>query len=245
MKFSYAASKGNDDMVKHDALNYLPSTRILEFPRRCAIYEPTRPVSRLYLALSGRVKIFCTADTGAQTLLRVIGPEEFFGESTVLPSENALRESAVALDTAQVMCWTTEEVQDRIEKEPRLALALCEYFGWQNVLLRERITTIANYKTGPRVTLALIQLGRTNGATTPEGATRITGLTHQAIADYVGTSREIVTSEMNRLRRLGYVSYSRLHTDIYLSALTEWMRQQGTRVYAGVDATAMHATSQV
>jgi hypothetical protein len=36
---------------------------------------------------------------------------------------------------------------------------------------------------------------------------------------------------MNRLRRLGYVTYSRLHTDICLSALTEWMKQNGTRVY--------------
>jgi Mn-dependent DtxR family transcriptional regulator len=70
----------------------------------------------------------------------------------------------------------------------------------------------------------------------PDGATRITGLTHQAIADYVGTSREIVTSEMNRLRRLGYVSYSRLHTDIYARALGEWMRQQGTRVHGEVEA---------
>jgi CRP-like cAMP-binding protein len=91
------------------------------------------------------------------------------------------------------------------------------------------------------VTLALIQLARTNGSSTPQGATRLTGLTHQAIADYVGTSREIVTSEMNRLRRLGYLSYSRLHTDIYLSALTEWMRQQGTRVYADTAGETVQA----
>ena len=39
-----------------------------------------------------------------------------------------------------------------------------------------------------------------------------------------------MTSEMNRLRRLGYVSYSRLFTDVYASALSEWMRQQGARV---------------
>src|SRR4051794_38964351 len=118
-------------MSQHDALNYLPSTRILEFPRRTAIYEPTRAASRLYLVLSGRVKIFCTADSGAQTLLRVVGAEEFFGESAILPGGQDLRESAVALDTAQVMCWQAEEIQDRIEKEPRLALALCEYFGRQ------------------------------------------------------------------------------------------------------------------
>jgi CRP-like cAMP-binding protein len=228
-------------MGKHDALNYLPSTRILEFPRRCAIYEPTRTSARLYLVLSGRVKIFCTADSGAQMLLRVAGAEEFFGEASLIYSEHAMRESAVAIDPVQTMCWTAEEVQDRIQKEPRLALALTEHFGRQNLLLRERITTIANYKTGPRVTLALIQLGKTNGEATPTGATRLTGLTHQAIADYVGTSREIVTSEMNRLRRLGYLSYSRLYTDISLSALTEWMRQQGTRVYAGTEEPAMQA----
>jgi CRP-like cAMP-binding protein len=228
-------------MSRHDALNYLPSTRILEFPRRCAIYEPTRTTARVYLVLSGRVKIFCTADTGAQTLLRVVGPEEFFGEAALIPSAHAVRESAVAIEPVQTMCWTTDEIQERVEKEPRLALALCEYFGRQNLLLRERITTIANYKTGPRVTLALIQLARTNGATTPTGATRLTGLTHQAIADYVGTSREIVTSEMNRLRRLGYVTYSRLFTDIYLTALTEWMRQQGTRVPAETGEPAAQA----
>jgi CRP-like cAMP-binding protein len=228
-------------MSRHDALNYLPSTRIVEYPKRCAIYEPSRETSRLYLVLSGRVKVFCTSDTGAQTLLRVVGAEEFFGESALVPSEQAVRESALAIEPVQVMCWTAEEIADRIAKEPRLALALSEYFGRQNLLMRERITTIANYKTGPRVTLALIQLARTNGSTTPHGATRLTGLTHQAIADYVGTSREIVTSEMNRLRRLGYLSYTRLHTDIYYSALTEWMRQQGTRVYNVLEEPAMQA----
>jgi CRP-like cAMP-binding protein len=179
------------------------------------------------------VRISCTADSGAQTLLRIAGPEEFFGESALIPGEHgSMQESAVAMDPSQVMSWTAEEVQDRIEKEPRLALALSEYFGRQNLLLRERITTIANYKTGPRVTLALIQLARSNGTSMPDGSTRLSGLTHQSIADYVGTSREIVTSEMNRLRRLGYVTYTRLHTDIALSALTEWMKQSGTRVYA-------------
>jgi CRP/FNR family cyclic AMP-dependent transcriptional regulator len=227
-------------MAKHDALNYLPSTRILEYPRRCAIYEPSRAASRLYLVLSGRVKVYCTADSGAQTLLRVVGAEEFFGESSLIPSDQPVRESATAIEPTQLMCWTSEEISERIEKEPRLALALGEYFGRQNQLLRERITTIANYKTGPRVTLALIQLARCIGSTTSHGATRLTGLTHQAIADYVGTSREIVTSEMNRLRRLGYLSYTRLHTDIYLSAMIEWMRQQGTRVYLG-EEPAMQA----
>jgi CRP-like cAMP-binding protein len=228
-------------MGKHDALNYLPSTRILEFSRRIVIYEPTRSTSRLFLVLAGRVKVYSTAENGAQTLLRIVGPEEFFGESALVPAEHGSRQTAVAIEPVQAMCWTAEEVQERVEKEPKLALALCEYFGRHNLLLRERISTIANYTTGPRVMFALVQLARTNGASTPQGAKRITGLTHQAIADYVGTSREIVTSELNRLRRLGYVSYSRLYTDIFATALTEWMRQQGIRVQDGTAEPALHA----
>ena len=220
-------------MGRLDALNYLPSTRIMEYPRRCAIYEPARPATRLYLLLAGRVKVFCTAETGAQTLLRVAGAEEFLGESSLIPQDGGLRESAVVVDAAQAMSWSCEEVQERIEREPKLALALAQYFGRNNGVLRERITTIANYKTGPRVVLALIQLSQSVGTQTPGGALRITGLTHQAIADYVGTSREIVTSEMNRLRRMGYIQYSRLYTDISASALQEWTRQQGAVSYAG------------
>jgi CRP/FNR family transcriptional regulator, cyclic AMP receptor protein len=214
-------------MARHDALNYLPSTRIIAFPRRSVIYEPTRPASRLYLLLSGRVKILITSSTGVQMLLRVATAEEFLGECALVPVENGLRESAVVMESAQLMSWTAEEVEERIEQEPRLALALCEYFGRNNALVRDRITTISSCTTGPRVMTALVELSRSIGAPTPQGALRISGLTHQAIAEYVGTSREIVTSEMNRLRRLGYVSYSRLHTDIYTSALSEWMRQQG------------------
>jgi CRP-like cAMP-binding protein len=218
-------------MNHHDALNYLPSTRILEIPKRSAVYEPTRAASRLYLVLSGRVKISTVADNGAQILLRVARAEDFFGQGALLPGERPVRESAATIEATQVMSWSAQEVQDRIEKEPKLALALSEYFGRQNVLLRERIKTIANYKTGPRVTIAVLELARANGAEMPDGSVRITGLTHQSIADYVGTSREIVTSELNRLRRLGYVSYSRLHTDVYASALTDWMQQQGTRIH--------------
>ena len=72
-------------MGKHDALNYLPSTRIFEFPRRCAIYEPTRASSRLYLVLAGRVKLFATSDTGAQTLLRIRNAKARHGHPVAAP----------------------------------------------------------------------------------------------------------------------------------------------------------------
>ena len=107
-------------MSIHDALTYLPRTRILEFPKRCPIYDAARPPENLYLVLTGRVKIYSTAENGMQTLLRIVTPEGFFGEASLVPTNGSFHESAMALDSTQVMCWSAEKLTEYIESEPRL-----------------------------------------------------------------------------------------------------------------------------
>jgi CRP-like cAMP-binding protein len=89
---------------------------------------------------------------------------------------------------------------------------------------------MAVYKTPERVMLALVQLADSLGAPIPDGATRVPALTHHTIAEYVGTSREIVTFQLNRLRRLGMLRYSRKHMDVYTQALQEALRHQGVEL---------------
>ncbi len=63
-------------------------------------------------------------------------------------------------------------------------------------------------------------------------------LTHHTIAEFVGTSREIVTFQMNRLRRLGLIRYSRKFIDVYTSAIRENLKQQGTSIPRGTEEVA-------
>jgi CRP/FNR family cyclic AMP-dependent transcriptional regulator len=214
-------------MTVHDALTFLPRTRVLDFPKRSTIYDHSRPAGHLFLLLSGHVKVLCTADDGTQTLVRIVPPEGFFGETSLVPASESLKESALTVEAAQAMCWSADQVIAQVDREPKLALALFDYFGKCNLVHRERIQAFMSCKTGMRVALALTQIARDIGSPVDSGALRISGLTHRAIGDYVGTTREIVTVEMNRLRRLGYVEYTRRYADVYADAMTEWMRQQG------------------
>jgi hypothetical protein len=61
----------------------------------------------------------------------------------------------------------------------------------------------------------------------PDGSTRVGSLTHQIIAEYVGTSREIVTFQLNRLRRVGLLRYTRKHIDVYVPAIQDVLRADG------------------
>jgi Mn-dependent DtxR family transcriptional regulator len=49
-------------------------------------------------------------------------------------------------------------------------------------------------------------------------------LTHQVISEYVGTSREIVTFQMNHLRQKGLLRYSRKGIQVYTDALREHLQ---------------------
>jgi len=52
---------------------------------------------------------------------------------------------------------------------------------------------------------------------------RMAPFTHELLAQYVGTSREIVTYYMNQFRRRGYLRYSRKGITLYRDALNSWL----------------------
>jgi CRP-like cAMP-binding protein len=166
------------------------------------------------VVIVGRVKISTTADDGSQAFGRLVRREGLFGESSMIgPLQRS--ESAVALDSVALMSWTRDELEQRVEREPRLGIALSQYFVRECLELQDRIESMAIQKTPERVTLALLQLAADLGSPMPDGSLRIASLPQHTIAEFAGTSREIVTFQMNRLRRLGLIRYSRKHIDVF------------------------------
>lgn len=178
------------------------------------------PNDHLYVVIAGRVRITHTSIDGGHTIGRIVQADGLFGE-TSLSGRTVRSESAAAMDDVTVMSWSREEVEQQIEREPKLGLALCQYLVRQGLELQDRIESMAVYKTPERVMLALLQLAGDLGAAMPDGAVRIGSLTHHTLAEYVGTSREIVTFQMNRLRRLGMIRYSRQFIDVHPKLLRE------------------------
>jgi CRP-like cAMP-binding protein len=209
-----------------DPLMYLPRRRIEEYAKNCSIYNSERPSAALFVLILGRVKIANTAGDGCETVGRIVRAEGIFGESCLVGGLNG-NETATALDNVALMSWNRDEIEQQVEREPRLGMALSQHLVRQCLELQDRIESIATHSTPDRVTLALLQLAADLGTAMPEGTTRVVSLTHQTIAEFVGTSREMVTWQMNRLRRLGLIRYSRKHIDVYVPAMHENLKQQG------------------
>jgi CRP/FNR family transcriptional regulator len=218
-----------------DPLTYLPRKAVQEFAKSRVIYDAQNPAKDLYVVILGRVKIATTSVDGGQTIGRIVRTEGLFGESSLIgtPSRN---ESAVALDNATLMSWSRAEIEQQVEREPRLGIALSQYLVRECLELQDRIESMAVHKTPERVMLALLQLAMDLGSPMADGSSRVASLTHHTIAEFVGTSREIVTFQMNRLRREGLVRYSRKHIDVYTQAMREYLRHQGMSIPRGAEA---------
>jgi CRP-like cAMP-binding protein len=219
--------------TSEDPLTYMPRKPIQELPRRHLIYDRMTPPAGIYLVMLGRVKV-TYSEEGPVTVSRIVTAEGLFGESALIGAENP-SESAVVLDDVSVMSWTRAEIEQQIEREPRLGLALSQFLVRQCIDLQDRIESMAVYKTPERVIHALLQLAEAVGTPMADGSMRIASLTHHTISEYVGTSREIVTYEMNRLRRLGLLNYSRKFIDVHTDLMKQMIHEQGGRVASAMD----------
>jgi len=196
---------------------------LLEYGRGRIIFDRSQPSDGLYLIVEGRVKVSSAIDDGSLSLIDIHTADEFFGESGLL---GLLKrgQTATALDRALLMMWTTAEIEMLIERQPKLGTALLQVMVERCMDREERLQSFALEKTPSRVARSLLRFAGRVGEPQSDGSVRIPPLTHQAIAEYVGTSREIVTSQMNLLRQRGYLTYSRKGINIQMEHLREYLQ---------------------
>jgi CRP/FNR family transcriptional regulator len=207
-----------------DPLAYLPCSSILEYSRGQVIYDRQRPSAAIHLVLGGRVKVALLNEDGHQVVVDIYGADDFFGESAFLGLPNRI-EQASALDNAKLMAWSASEIEQIIEKRPRLAVALIQILVQRTVEYAGRIESLSVDDIAHRLARTLIRFSERLGSVEEDGAFRLMPFTHELLSQYVGTSREIVTLYMNQFRRQGYLRYSRQGIVLYRDALNNWLRE--------------------
>jgi CRP-like cAMP-binding protein len=213
-----------------DALMYLPRKGVTDFRRGQTIFDEHQPSRGLHLVVQGRVKVTIPLDDGTQTVVDIFTTDDFFGEGSLLGSSQ-YPERAVALDNVTLMSWNGSEIEEQIERQPRLGLALLQMLVKRGLDFEERLQSFALDKTPERVVRALLRFGERLGTRVEDGSVKIPPLTHQVISEYVGTSREIVTFQMNYLRQKGFLRYSRRGIQVYMEPLRQHLKEQtGQRI---------------
>jgi len=224
---------------QEDPLALLTATVPVKYEKGAIVYAELKQAGHLHLIVRGRVKV-CRRAGDRPIVMDVYGPDEFFGESALLDME-FLPEEAVALEKTEVMRWTKCEIEQLVLDRPLLGVALIQTLARRAIDLGARLQHCLGEKTAGRVLRSLICFSERTGVAGRAGSVHLTPFTHQLLAEYTGTSREIVTQHMNKFRRQGLLNYS--HQEIVLNPRAFQETERGTHREAHPDTVALDGTA--
>jgi len=189
--------------VSEGDLEFLASYLIeRRFPRNTTIVEEGLPGDYMYVLREGRVKVTKLADEGREKILGFIDEGGFFGEMALI--DRAPRVASVkTLKPVRLLALSRNDFLSVLRKSPDLAMGVIQELTRRLREVDEQASSLSFQRVKERAKGVFQRLAREPAEA--EGRSTTPALTHQQIADMIGTSRETVTRVVKELKQDGWL----------------------------------------
>jgi CRP/FNR family cyclic AMP-dependent transcriptional regulator len=159
---------------------------------------------KLYIILTGKIKLTKAAPDGRENLLSVHGPGEMFGELSLfdpIPRTS----SATALTSARLAGLAHVDLHTWLSTRPEVAMDLLQALAQRLRRINEVKADLVFTDVPGRVAKALLDLSDRFGVFTPDGIQVTHDLTQEELAQLVGASRETVNKALADFVARGWI----------------------------------------
>ena len=176
----------------------------LDAERGTVLYTEGDPGDRLYIVLSGKVKISRRSRDGREGLMALLGPTDHFGDFELLDGGPRVAAATVVSDAR--LALLPKPVLDRwVAHHPHVAEQLLRVIARGIRGHRAAVDDRLFSDVPGRVAGRLVQLAQRFGVA-EDGATRVVhDLTQSELAQFVGASRESVNKVLAEYAARGWV----------------------------------------
>lgn len=162
---------------------------------------PDELKQKMYMLMQGQVHLVCTNNEGRRLVIATLEPGAIFGEGAL---NNPGEASVFAEAASDVTVWSVpaSEARNMTIQYPILGWGMLQTYGKRLMQVENNLEDVAYKKLPERLASLLVELSnQENGL--------IQGVSHQALADRLGTYRETVSAILRDFKRqdlveLGY-----------------------------------------
>lgn len=190
------------DLSERDMAELDRMTTITNVLRGRVFYQPEDVSEVLFLIKRGRVQLYRISPEGKKLVIATLGPGTIFGEMALLGQQmhNAFAE---ALDDCLILVMSRADLERLILNKPSVGLRMLEITGRRLNDAEARLEDMAFKGIPARLASLLLRLAA------ERGSHDIVGLTHQDLAETIGTYRETATQVLNDLKAQGLIEIGR------------------------------------
>jgi CRP/FNR family transcriptional regulator len=186
-----------------------------DYRKGASIFRAGDPGAHVYFLESGRVKIYQASGAGREVILWFCLTGEIFGVAEVARGGGGRVVGAVACEDCVVLSLATDAFKEFLLAYPHAALLALQVLSSRLRGLSDVLTNLVSDEVDIRIAKLILRLGARYGRREGSVIHLEIPLTHQEIADMVGTTRQTVSAVLSRLRRQRVLSIDshRIHIE--------------------------------
>jgi CRP/FNR family transcriptional regulator len=166
------------------------------------LFTEGEPCHGLQIIARGRVRIFKTSANGREQVLAVNQPGEPVAELPVF-NGGVYPASGAAVEETQIAFIAQRDFQNFCLEHPAVALKVLSVVGARLRRLVGIIEELSFTTIRQRLVALLLKLAREEGAQSAAGIEFLLPSTHQELANQLGTVRELISRNLQRLQAEG------------------------------------------
>lgn len=195
---------------------------IESFDRGKTIFFPGDPAERIYFLSKGAVKLSRVYEAGEEITVAMLRENSVFGVLSLITGNRSDRfYHAVAFTPVELLSVPIEHMEKALTVNAELSMVLVQGLSSRILQTEMMIETLAHRDMGSRLVSFLLILCRDFGVPGSEGVIIDLKLSHQAIAEAIGSTRVTVTRLLGELRDKEMISVYKkkitVHNPINLS----------------------------
>ena len=196
--------------------------------RGVTIFRQGESADSLYVLKKGMVRLISLSDQGRETILHILKPDEVFGE--LLLSEEKRAFTAIATEDSLVTIISQESFVELLSAVPTVALNFVRLLSKRLATVERGLAESSHTWSYHRLARVLLLLSEKYGQEVPGGTLINVRLTHEDLANLIGTSRETVTTQLSKFTRMGLVKREARHLIVARSKVSDFIRSEELRL---------------
>jgi CRP-like cAMP-binding protein len=177
-----------------------------EIRRRQVLYLPGDPGAAVYFVNGGRVKVSKVTRDGKELTLAYRGPGEIFGETCIIDG-GPREEMAEAMENALVTEIERGEFERLLQAHAILGYRLTKVLAQRRREVESKIENLVFKDVNAKLAELLLRLASEYGVDDGNRGTLVAlKITHQEMANLIGSTRETVSLTLAQFKKKGLIS---------------------------------------
>ncbi len=176
--------------------------------RNESIYQKGDRSKAIYVVQQGRVKIEADSEDGKKIIKSVLHEGEVFGE-LLLFGEESRKENAYAMEQSTICIVPIAIVKELMNTNRDFSNKILQLVGLRLLRAQRRLESLVFKDAQSRIVEFLFELANERGQKVGYEIVVRKFFTHQEIASFTNTSRQTVTTTLNKLRQDNLIYFDR------------------------------------